>query len=355
MLGYFERTEPLIEQVACIEANVGYLGWGDELGNLNAWTDWATGRWKRLEASIEELDGEADDGASRYRTVSGSLLASKGRHETAEVRLREDMERAMEAGRLPEILGSSASLARCLLSQGKPVESVEVTTRSLELLRSKGIWVWSTDLVPVAIDALLTVGRTGEAHRVEEEMAASLAGRDAPAAGGALTWCRGALAEAAGDHALAAEHFGQADAVWSRLPRPYDAARARERQGRAVLNVTEQADLGTDLLVGALSDYSDLGATDDVARVKELLRSHRIDVPYPWRGGRYSYGKDLSPREMSVARRAALGQTNLEIAKDLFLSPKTVERHMAKAMRKLGVRRRAALAAALVPTNTGDD
>ncbi|MEU7854483.1 AAA family ATPase [Nonomuraea sp. NPDC049141] len=45
----------------------------------------------------------------------------------------------------------------------------------------------------------------------------------------------------------------------------------------------------------------------------------------------------LSPREEEVARLAADGLTNKEIAESLFLSPRTVEVHIANALRKLGL------------------
>ncbi|MBB5788875.1 AAA family ATPase [Jiangella mangrovi] len=51
----------------------------------------------------------------------------------------------------------------------------------------------------------------------------------------------------------------------------------------------------------------------------------------------------LSPQELQVVRLAAQGQTNREIAAQLFLSPRTVGHHLYKAYPKLGVARRAEL------------
>ena len=91
----------------------------------------------------------------------------------------------------------------------------------------------------------------------------------------------------------------------------------------------------------AVEAFDELGATPWV----ELARAE-------WRaaGGRLRNAVDdgtLTAQETRVARAAGRGATTREIATELFLSPKTVEFHLGRAYRKLGVSSRAQLASAL--------
>jgi two-component system response regulator NreC len=63
----------------------------------------------------------------------------------------------------------------------------------------------------------------------------------------------------------------------------------------------------------------------------------------PRAGAGAGVSSELTDREREVLRLIALGHTNAEIARLLFLSVRTVENHRASLMRKLGVRSRAEL------------
>lgn len=65
------------------------------------------------------------------------------------------------------------------------------------------------------------------------------------------------------------------------------------------------------------------------------------------RRARLSGASSLTPSEQRVARMAAEGQTNRDIAQRLFVTPKTVEVHLSHAYGKLAIRSRSELSRAL--------
>jgi DNA-binding CsgD family transcriptional regulator len=66
--------------------------------------------------------------------------------------------------------------------------------------------------------------------------------------------------------------------------------------------------------------------------------------------------EQLTPSEQRIAEMAAHGASNREIAAELFLAGKTVEWHLGHAYRKLGIRSRRELPAALTAiAPSGDD
>ena len=251
----------------------------------------------------------------------------------------------MSAGWLPSYATAVGGHARLFLARDDPDAAARKALDCLDsIMRRKGIWVWAGDVVPVAVDSLLALGRNDEASRLVDELAGGLRGRDAPLAAAALQVCRGAIAEAEGALEEATRAYAGARAAWIELPRPSEAAVAAEAEGRCRLARGDRA--GEALLLEALASFERLGATWDFARVRRTLRDHGVALPYPWSGGRRRYGMQLSPREEEVVRLAAAGRSNREIAAELVLSLRTVEGHVARAMRKLGVRSRRELAEA---------
>jgi DNA-binding NarL/FixJ family response regulator len=88
------------------------------------------------------------------------------------------------------------------------------------------------------------------------------------------------------------------------------------------------------------------GAATELRFAEQLLRQSGVRI---WRRGATAATDDgraaLSPREDEIAHLIAEGASNLDIAQQLFLSRKTVERHVSNIFVKRGVKNRAQLAA----------
>ncbi|HKE50221.1 MAG TPA: LuxR C-terminal-related transcriptional regulator, partial [Actinomycetes bacterium] len=342
--GHYGPAESFLRRALALpaEARDPYLALS--LESTEVLLDWMRGRWAGLEARARKL---ADDGedvplvVAEAKLVLGLLLLARGEIVEATAELASARAIGSTGGSVPVVVAAAGALARMQLARGDVGAAAEDALTALDLVERKGIWVWAAEVAPAAIEALLALGRRAEAVVVTEKIAHGLRGRDAPAAQAALALCRALLIVADGQAPSgAARALLRAERMWRALPRPFDAARCREERAGLLLRSGEPQ--ATDLLLSTLTDYQVLGAEWDAARVRRSLREH--GVLRPWRGGRKGYGSRLSPREEEVLKLAALGRTNREIADALVLSPRTIESHLAKGMRKIGVRSRRALA-----------
>jgi DNA-binding CsgD family transcriptional regulator len=301
---------------------------------------WLVGDWVNLEEQARRcLDDWEDLGQLRAdpEAVLGLLLLAQGRVR-ASSRLLEPLADEF-LGEATVLAWVASGLARLRLAEDRSEVAIEKTARAFEIIERKGVWAWATDVAPVTVKAFLGAGRTTDAAELTRRFAAGLRGREAPAASAGLMVCRALLDEAGGEPDRAARRFLAAERAWRALPRPYEAARAREAAGRCML--PHHKERGCQLSTEAMEAFHALGATWDAIRVRQLLQEHGVISPH--RRGRKSYRGELSPREAEVAALASEGLSNREIALTLFLSQKTVEGHLRSTMRKLGVSSRSEL------------
>lgn len=337
-LGYYRCADALLRQGVRISREMDHGRFALELATGQAWLDWSSGRWRGLEATARGLMDASLELPGRFagnELTLAWLLLARGELNEAERSFQSALEFVATTHMPAPLATVLAGLATIQLAREDSDHARELATQALAAIREKGLWTCASTVAPIAVDALIACGRRAEAWELTREYGRGLRGRDAPAARAALAVCRGALAQAENHHDVAIRHFARAERAWRRLPAPYQAAKARERRGCCLLG--EEDEMGGDQLLGALEEFHALGAAWDAARVRAALRTHGLNAPNPSRRGRPPYGSDLSPREAEVARLAAGGETNKEIARVLFISPRTVEKHVASALMKLRV------------------
>lgn len=131
--------------------------------------------------------------------------------------------------------------------------------------------------------------------------------------------------------------FGRARAAAQRCSMPFENARTLLREGEALRRLRQPA-RAREPLRHAIGTFTRLGARPWAERA-----SHELDAA----GGVGSGLQDqepaldsLTPQEFQTARAVATGLSNAEVAAALFLSRKTVEAHLSRIYRKLGIRSR---------------
>lgn len=125
--------------------------------------------------------------------------------------------------------------------------------------------------------------------------------------------------------------LGRAQDAFRRLGMPFEEARVTLERSEVVMDVDD--------LTAAVLVFDRLGAKPWSDRSRRLLRRHGLS-PSAVRRGEGA----LSRREAEVARLAAEGLSNAEIAARLYLGVRTVETHLHKAYVRLGLGSRVALA-----------
>jgi DNA-binding CsgD family transcriptional regulator len=225
------------------------------------------------------------------------------------------------------------------LSLGDPAAAARVLSPLVSFMRRAGLaepWA-AAPFLPDAIEAELRLGRLAEAREMLRQLEEAARRLDRAAALAAAARCRAILYIETGDLDAATNATDEALAQHARVPMPIERARTLLVKGQLARRSRRRRE-ARETLEQALQIFEESGARLWAARARdELERVRRRQRP----------GGDLSETEQRVARLAAAGLTNREVAAQLFMSPKTVEANLARVYAKLGIHSRAELGARL--------
>jgi ATP/maltotriose-dependent transcriptional regulator MalT len=247
-------------------------------------------------------------------------------------RLRGEFAAAEEAYRSASRFGCEPQpgLALLRMAQGRTDAACAAIRRVLSAATDR---LQRAKLLPAHIEIMLAIGDIQEARNACREFE-EIAGKFATDVLQAMAaHARGAVALAEGDARAALGPLRRAFEVWRHVEAPYEAARVRVLIGLACRSLADDEAGGLEISA-ARAVFERLGATPELARLDSFgnraTSAHR---------------HGLTSRELQVLRLIAAGKTNKAIATELFLSERTIDRHVSNILTKLNVPSRAAATA----------
>lgn len=227
--------------------------------------------------------------------------------------------------------GSDAQpgLALLRLGQGQ-VDAAEAMADRLVATTTAA--VRRASVLPAHVEIMIAAGRIDDATASCEELSDLARAFESELLTAIADYARGAVLLARGEAPEALAALEQAFERWQQIDAPYEVARTRVLLALAcrALGDEETARLELDT---ARSIFERLGAAPQIAGID----AHRQGEPMRQH--------TLSRRELQVLRLLATGMTNRRIANELFLSERTIDRHVSNIYGKLGVSSRAAATA----------
>jgi ATP/maltotriose-dependent transcriptional regulator MalT len=229
-----------------------------------------------------------------------------------------------------ELSGRGCSgLALLRLAQGR----IDAATRVIDDCLDEATWnrLARARVLPGHAQISIAAGALDAARASADELDAIATTYATDVLQAAAATTRGRVLLADGDVRAAAARLRDALAIWKALDVPYEVATTGTLLAQALRESGDEAGANA-AFAAAESVFEQIGARLDARRA----RNTHGDEPAP--GG-------LSRREIEVLKLVAAGYGNKAIAGELFLSEKTVSRHLSNIFAKIGVSSRAAATA----------
>jgi DNA-binding NarL/FixJ family response regulator len=233
-------------------------------------------------------------------------------------------------------------MAELALSRGDARSAVDLAERYLRRLPAEDRIERAAGL-ETAVRALVARGQAKEAGQPLAELEAIAHRVRTDVLRASASFAAGVVAASEADYEAARRALEDAADLFERQQAPFETGRVRLELARALAALDRPADAGREAS-SALQVFRRIGAMKEADRAAEFLRE--LAIPPPEAATAAANPAGLSPREVDVLALIARGRSNQEIADELFLSVRTVERHISTIYDKLGAKGKAARAAA---------
>ncbi len=323
-----------------------------EIFDLRRAGDWTTAldRWCQLQSGLVRFRGQClvrraeilqlhgawpdaiDEAQRACERLSQPPQRARGAalYQWAEIlRLRGDFSKSEEMYRQAGQSGRSPQpgLSLLRLAQGEIETAANAIRNALEEAKERGL---RSRLLSAHVQIMLAAQDLDAARAGANELGDIASTLDAPFLRAVSLHARGATLLASGDARGALSLLRQAVTEWDSVEAPYEAARTQTLVARACEQLGD-AD-GASIEYGAAREvFERLGAAPDLAAMVAGTATRSASLP-----------GNLSARELQVLRCLVTGKTNRAIADELFISEKTVARHVSNIFNKLGLSSRAA-------------
>ncbi|BCW66017.1 hypothetical protein NicSoilB4_07800 [Arthrobacter sp. NicSoilB4] len=313
-----------------------------------------SGQCQMHRAELYRLHGawaEALDAATAAQDLAftGDRMATYGGfYEQGEIhRLRGDFDAAEACYLHAQDTGFPAQpgLALLRLAQGRPEQAQSLLRPAMDGVGP----AYRRPMLAARVDIELAAGDALAARAAAEELAALCASIDMPMLHAFADQSQAAVLFHEGDPAAALVPLRRAWSRWLDLDAPFEAARCRALLARVcdALGDEESARLERE---AARAVFSELGAAPALAGLEQSLPEApgTRTAPAPTTVNGAHHAADAGPltaRETEVVRFVSAGLSNRNIAAELFISEKTVARHLSNIFTKLDLTSRAALTA----------
>jgi DNA-binding NarL/FixJ family response regulator len=328
--------------------------WCDEQQSLVAFS----GQCQMHRAELYRLHGAWSEAIDAARTAQdfafrGDRMATYGCfYEQGEIhRLRGDFDaaeaaylQALETGFPPQ-----PGLALLRLAQGRPDQAQTLLRQAMDGFDP----AYRRRMLAARVEIELAAGDPEAARAAADELASLCNSINMPMLRAITEQSQASVLIHDGDAEAALVLLRRAWSRWLSLDAPFEAARCRALLAKvcAALGDQESARLERE---AARAIFAELGAAPALSELERSVpatpdaRADHVDQSAPVPGSADSTNHDAGPltaRETEVVQLVSAGLSNRDIAAELFISEKTVARHLSNIFTKLDLTSRAAVTA----------